>query len=234
MKNLIISFFSFEKLMKEKLVIVFFWLAVVVWGLDFFDDALSAISFEFLAAIVGFVKFFVTILFALVLIRLCSELSVAIFRINDNLSPDGGASETASIDPIAEARKVAEEAAERARDAAQSVGVKTQAATKSARETVSNLASKSQKDDLDNNEETIDGETPTKPAPSRHTAPKNPANVDKPTKAATKKSDAAKSPKSESKKSAKSTASDTSQTKKSPQATSKKSKQNDDGSANDA
>jgi len=168
MKNLINFFFSFDKLMKEKLILPFFWLAVIAWGLDFFATALSTISFEWLAAVVSFVKFFVTILLALVSIRLISELAVAVFRINDNLSPDGGKSETANIDPMAEARKVAETAAERARDAAKVAGEKT----KSARETMSSKVSTkgSSKADESKSVET----TMKKEAPSRNTAPKNP------------------------------------------------------------
>ena len=183
MKNLINFFFSFDKLMKEKLILPFFWLAVIAWGLDFFATALSTISLGPLAANVSFAKFFVTILLALVFIRLISELAVAIFRINDNLSPDGGKSETANIDPMEEARKVAEVAAEKAREAAKVAGEKTQAATKSARESMSGIGNK-----------TSDASKAVKPkaTPSRKTAPKNPVAKSKrakaPVKTATKTS----------------------------------------------
>jgi len=167
--------------MKEKLVLPFFWLAVIAWGLDFFATALSTISLGPLAAIVSFVKFFVTILLALVFIRLISELAVAIFRINDNLSPDGGKSETANIDPIAEARKVAEAAAERARDAAKVAGEKTQAATKSARSSMSNMTQKNSETSKVSSKGTSPEPAAAKPkaskakvAPSRKSAPKNP------------------------------------------------------------
>jgi len=102
MKNLLNFFFSFDKLFKEKLIVPFFWLALITWGLGFFSTALESISLEILATIIDFFQFLVKILFALVLIRLISELAVAIFRINDNLSPDGGKSELADIDPVAE------------------------------------------------------------------------------------------------------------------------------------
>lgn len=166
MKNLINFFFSFDKLMKEKLILPFFWLAVIAWGMDFFATALAKISLGPLAAIVSFFNFFVTILFALVAIRLFAELAVAIFRINDNLSPDGGVSETADIDPMAEARKVAEAAAERAREVTKTAGEKTQAATKSARKSMSNMGSSASK--------TETAPPAPKATPSRDTAPKNP------------------------------------------------------------
>ena len=38
MKNLMNFFFSFDKLMKEKLVIAFFWLALIIAGLNYFSD----------------------------------------------------------------------------------------------------------------------------------------------------------------------------------------------------
>ena len=63
-------------------------------------------------------------------IRLICEICVAIFRINDNLSPDGGRSETADIDPIVEARKAAEAAAKRAKEMSQSAAQRTNAAAK--------------------------------------------------------------------------------------------------------
>ena len=99
MKNLLNFFFSFDKLFKEKLIVPFFWLALVTWGLGKFSTALASISLGPLAKVFDFVQFFISILFALVVIRLVSELAVALFRINDNLSPDGGKSELADIDP---------------------------------------------------------------------------------------------------------------------------------------
>lgn len=169
MKNLINFFFSFDKLMKEKLILPVFWLAVIVTGLWFFETALDAIALGVLANVVNFFEFFVRIILALVSIRLISELAVAVFRINDNLSPDGGKSETANIDPMEEARKVAELAAERARDAAKSAGEKTQAATKSARDSIGGKPRNASDKPKDTE--------PVKAAqavPSRKTAPQNP------------------------------------------------------------
>jgi hypothetical protein len=140
MKNLINFFFSFEKLMKEKLVIAFFWLALIIAGLNYFSEALSAIKLGPLAAVVEFILFFGSILLTLVTLRLICELAVALFRINDNLSPDGGKSETANIDPIVEARKAAEAAALKARDLSKTAGERASAATKTAVEKTKSAA----------------------------------------------------------------------------------------------
>lgn len=140
MKNLLNFFFSFDKLFKEKLIVPFFWLALITWGLGFFSTALESISLGPLAKVFDFIQFFISILFALVIIRLISELAVAVFRINDNLSPDGGKSELADIDPVAEARKAAEMAAARTREATKTVSEKASAATKSVRDNVDDMA----------------------------------------------------------------------------------------------
>jgi len=166
-KNLINFFFSFDKLMKEKLVLPFFWLAVISLGLFFFEAALDAISLGPLAAIVNFFEFFVAILLALVIVRLLCELAVAIFRINDNLSPDGGKSETANIDPMAEARKVAEAAAERAREVTKTAGEKTQAARESM-----NAKAQHKPENVKNTDQKPVQPTVKKAPPSRKTAPK--------------------------------------------------------------
>ena len=121
MKNLLNFFFSFDKLFKEKLIVPFFWLALITWGLGFFSTFLETISLGFVATAIDFIQWLVTILFALVVIRLVSEIAVAIFRINDNLSPDVGKSELAEIDPVAEARKAAELAAAKTREATKTV-----------------------------------------------------------------------------------------------------------------
>ena len=166
--------------MKEKLILPFFWLAVIVTGLWFFEAALDAIALGILANIVNFFEFFVRIILALVSIRLLSELAVATFRINDNLSPDGGKSETANIDPMEEARKVAEMAADRAREAAKTAGEKTQAATKTARDSISGKPRKSS--DTSDKAQASDQPSPIdrpKAAPSRDTAPKNPVKASK-------------------------------------------------------
>lgn len=128
MKNLLNFFFSFEKLFKEKLVVPFFWLALIVWGLKYFAEALDSISLDPLAKLIEFVGFFAEIILVLLLIRIISEIFVAIFRINDNLSPDGGKGELADIDPVAEARRAAEMAAARTREMTKSATGKTKSA----------------------------------------------------------------------------------------------------------
>lgn len=140
MKNLINFFFSFDKLFKEKLVVPFFWLALAVWGLDFFADFLAGIRLEPLAYAVNIIEKLVAILLALVTFRLLAELAIAIFRINDNLSPDGGKSELADIDPMLEARKAAELAAAKTREATHSLGERASAATKSVRGNMDDMA----------------------------------------------------------------------------------------------
>lgn len=134
MKNLLNFFFSFDKLFKEKLVVPFFWLALIVIGLAFLEEAFRAIKLPPLGAVAGFINFWALLLLSILLIRILAELVVAIFRINDNLSPDGGKSELADIDPVAEARKAAELAAARTREATRTVGEKASEATKTMRE----------------------------------------------------------------------------------------------------
>ena len=140
MKNLMNFFFSFDKLMKEKLIVPFFWLAMILAGLYFSNILLETIWLGPLAKVLQFITFFVAIVFTLVGIRLLCELMVAIFRINNNLSPDGGKSETADIDPMVEARKAAEAAALRAREVTKTAGEKASAATKSAVEKTKSAA----------------------------------------------------------------------------------------------
>ena len=140
MKNLINFFFSFDKLMKEKLVIAFFWLAIIVFSLAYFSSFLSGIKLGPLAWIVDRINFIGSWLLVIVALRLLCEVAVAVFRINNNLSPDGGKSETADIDPIAEARKAAEAAAIKARDLSKTAGEKASAATKTAVEKTKSAA----------------------------------------------------------------------------------------------
>jgi len=129
MKNLINFFFSFDKLFKEKLVAPFFWLALIVTGLSFSEEVFDTISLGILADIIGIVGFFALLLLTLISIRIISEIFVAIFRINDNVSPDGGKSELADIDPVAEARKAAEMAATRTREMTKNATGKSVTAT---------------------------------------------------------------------------------------------------------
>ena len=134
MKNFINFFFSFDKLLKEKLVIPFFWLAIIVWGLSFLSVALDNIQLDPLATIVRIISFFLSILLALIIIRLISELAIMVFRINDNLSPDGGKSESADVDIIGETRRAAEAASERAKDFTQSASEKTRTSFEGAKD----------------------------------------------------------------------------------------------------
>ena len=140
MKNLLNFFFSFDKLFKEKLVVPFFWLAIGVLGLDYLAEALENVKLGILAKPFEFVNFFASLLLFLITIRIIAEIFVAIFRINDNLSPDKGRSELADVDPIAEARKAAELAAARTREATKTVSEKASDATKSIRENVNEMS----------------------------------------------------------------------------------------------
>ena len=147
MSKLFNFFFSFDKLMKESLVRAFFWLALIRLAFLFTAEVLGAIQLDWFAAVFEFVNFFVKFLLAVVALRLSAELAIALFRINDNLSPDGGKSETADIDPVAEARHAAELAAKRAQEATKSAVDRTSAATKSAT-SKSKSAANDLKDDI--------------------------------------------------------------------------------------
>lgn len=140
MKNFFNFFFSFDKLLKEKLIIPFFWLAIIVGGLSFFSTALDGIQLDPLAAFVSFINFFASILLALVTIRLLSELAVAIFRINDNLSPDGGTSESANIDIMAETRRAAEAASLRAKEFTHTATERTRTSFEEAKDSFDDLS----------------------------------------------------------------------------------------------
>ena len=146
MSNLIHYFSSFDKLMKEKLVTPLFWLLIIYFGLGFLSEVFDRIGFDILDNIIDFVNLFIGFLAVFVTLRLLCELAVAIFRINDNLSPDHGVSELADIDPVAEARRAAEDAARRARLAADQAMERTQSVTRravdSTKATVSKATSK--------------------------------------------------------------------------------------------
>ncbi|NNE59076.1 MAG: DUF4282 domain-containing protein [Hellea sp.] len=118
MKNLINFFFSFDKMMKHRLVPAFYWAALLYLGIMFSRNFLDRILFDWMDWLIDtiwFLEFLALIIISFVGLRLICELAIAVFRINDNLSPDGGASEMADIDPLAETRKAAEGAAKRAR-----------------------------------------------------------------------------------------------------------------------
>lgn len=175
--------------MKEKLVIAFFWLAVINFALQFAEDAFDNIGLDPLGWLFGFGAFFVTFVMAIVGVRLLCEIAIAIFRINDNLSPDGGKSETADIDPIHEALKAAEEARRAAEEAAR----KATAATRSA----VNRNKTTSETDEDNVEAEIIEPAPNKPIVKKPAAKKavaSKAAVKKPAakKTAVKKSAAKK------------------------------------------
>lgn len=129
MKNLINFFFSFDKLFKEKLIVPFFWLALIVMALAYSEEILDTISLGLLADIIAFIGFFAELFLVLISIRIVSEIFVAIFRINDNVSPDGGKAELADIDPVAETRKAAELAAARTRSMTKTATDKAVSAT---------------------------------------------------------------------------------------------------------
>ena len=159
MKNLLNYFFSFDKLFKEKLIVPFFWLAIIYFGIKILIEAVDTVQLDPLLWIIVPVFGFVKILFTLVSIRIVAELIVAGFRINDNLSPDGGKSELADIDPVAEARKAAELAAARTREAtktmrenvgemSENVQGKAKAATASVREKADGLKAKTKLEKL--------------------------------------------------------------------------------------
>ena len=140
MKNLLNFFFSFDKLFKEKLIVPFFWLGLIYFGLKYLIEAVDTVRLDPLLWLIVPVFFLAKVLFTLVSVRIVAELAIAGFRINDNLSPDGGKSELADIDPMAEARKAAEMAAARTREATRSVSEKASEATKSMRDNVGEMS----------------------------------------------------------------------------------------------
>ena len=181
MKNLINFFFSFEKLFKEKLIVPFFWLAIIYYGLKYLTQAVDGVHLDPLNFILDPLEWAVKILFTLVSIRIIAELAVAVFRINNNLSPDKGKSETANIDPIEEARKAAEAAAARAKEVTKTASEKASAATKSAVDKTKTAASSAK----ENAEQAVSS------AKTKKAEAAKPAQAEAP-KAAAKKSSAAK------------------------------------------
>ena len=206
MKTIFNFFLSFDKLMKEKLVKAFYWLGLIVIILNFGEAALRTIPFvgQFFASIIDFLGFFPQALLAIVALRLLCETLIAVFRINDNLSPDGGQSETADVDLLEEARKAAEIAASKAKEAATSATEKTKTAfdkTKDAAEKTAHTAKESAttaraKIKKTVNPEDITIEPPVKAKVVRKTATKKKSTAKKTTaktkKAAPKKTTASK------------------------------------------
>ncbi len=129
MLDLFKQFFSFKKLMKDRLVAAFFFLGLVVVVVSFLSTLGSAFAAfgkgYFLGGLGLFLAAFFKILFLFVTLRLISELMIAIFHINNNLSPDGGKSDTADIDVFETTREAATKAAKSASSATKSAYEKT-------------------------------------------------------------------------------------------------------------
>jgi len=134
MKNLINFFFSFDKMMKHKLVPAFYWATLIFLAIYFVRRFLTNINLEEVAWIITPLEGLALLVMAFVGLRLACELAIATFRISDNLSPDGGVSDTADIDPLAEARKAAEDAAKRAREMTSKAVDKTKSAASNMRD----------------------------------------------------------------------------------------------------
>ncbi len=135
MKNLINFFFSFDKMMKHKLVPLFFWSALIYGAVRFVREILGwTFLTEWIASLTYFLEISALAIMGFVGLRLICELAIEIFRISDNLSPDGGASDLADIDPLAETRKAAEEAAKRAREVTGKAVDKTKSAASNLKE----------------------------------------------------------------------------------------------------
>jgi len=182
------QFFAFNKLMKDKLVAAFFLLSCIAIGLRFFETVVSAFSrmrFSFLEGFYQFLTAFFWIAIWFIALRLACELMVAIFHINDNLSPDGGKSETSDLDPMEAAREAASLAARTASSATKSVVEKTK--TKLAERRDGDAA------DIDDVYPDYDDTTPVKkPAVKKTAAKKTAAKKTAVKKPAVKKSAAKK------------------------------------------
>ncbi|PHR59752.1 MAG: hypothetical protein COA43_08645 [Robiginitomaculum sp.] len=180
MIDLFKQFFSFEKMMKDRLVASFFFLGLVVVVMTFFGSLLNAVhvmNHSFFAGLGQFLWAFFRILFFFVGLRLACELMVAIFHINDNLAPDGGKSDTADLDVFETARDAASKAASSATSATKSVVEK--ATTK--------LNERKDNDDID-----YEDITPPKPVQKKAAPKKTVVKKTTPKKSATKKTTAKK------------------------------------------
>ena len=128
MIDLFKQFFSFKKLMKDRLVASFFYLGLVVIAVTFLSTvkmAFALMGHSFFAGMLALFIALFTILFLFVGLRLACEMMVTLFKINDNLSPDGGKSDTADIDVFETAKDAASKAAHSASEATKSVVEKT-------------------------------------------------------------------------------------------------------------
>ncbi|MEP6343888.1 MAG: DUF4282 domain-containing protein [Maricaulaceae bacterium] len=187
MTNILNFFLSFDKMMKEKLVRAFYWLALIAIALTFGATMFENIWLGPLAGILRFVGFFVMLLLSVVSLRLLCEALIALFRINDNLSPDGGKGETADVDLLEEARKAAEVATAKARDAAKTAGEKTRSALDKTKDAASDLGEKVEKKTT-KSADTVKTKTRTK------TVKAEDITIEPPKKAPAKKTTAKKAP----------------------------------------
>jgi len=186
MKNMINFFFSFDKLMKHKLVPLFFWAALIYLAILFARDILQlAVFTEWIAWLTGWLEIIALVVMSFVGLRLVCELAISIFRISDNLAPDGGASDTADIDPLEETRRAAEEAAKRAREVTSKAVDKTKTAA-------SNLNEKRKSDKADKTGETKADQVFDKPKPKSTTPKKTSTSTKTTAKKATSKKPATK------------------------------------------
>jgi len=160
MTNLFNFFLSFDKLMKEKLVKAFYWLALIAIFLTFGATIFDTIWLGPLAGVLRFIGFFVFLLLSIISLRLICEAAIALFRINDNLSPDGGKGETADVDLIEEARRAAEVAAAKAREAAKSATEKTKSALDKTKDAAEDLGDKTS-NAMNKTSETVKAKTKT-------------------------------------------------------------------------
>lgn len=213
MTNIFNFFLSFDKLMKEKLVKAFYWLALIAIFLTFGATVFDTIWLGPLAGVLRFIGFFVFLLLSIISLRLLCEAAIALFRINDNLSPDGGKGETADVDLIEEARRAAEVAAAKARDAAKSATEKTKSALDKTKDAAEDLgdrtsdvvnktseamkektrsAAASVKRKTSGEDITIEPEPKTKPKPKAKPKPKTTAAKTTAKKASAKKAPAKK------------------------------------------
>lgn len=189
MKNLINFFFSFDKLMKHKLVPLFFWATLLYIAIWFARDILELTFFtSWLAWLTGWLEKLALAVMGLIGLRLQCELAIAIFRISDNLSPDGGASDLADIDPLEETRRAAEEAVKTARDVTGKAVDKTKEVASNLKESAEKKFDKSPDSSADAAEQVFE-KPKTKPTTSKKTTTAKKPTTKKPatTKSTTKK-----------------------------------------------
>ncbi|NNC38792.1 MAG: DUF4282 domain-containing protein [Hyphomonadaceae bacterium] len=187
MTDLLRQFFSFEKFMKDRLVVFFFFVGLIVIVLSFLGTLLNSFAImgdgHFIKGLTLFLGAFIRIVLLFVGLRLICELMIAIFHINNNLSPDGGKSDLAELDPVEAAREIAQKAAKTASSTTKTVVEKTRSRF-------------SDDDDEPDGEDVYpDYEDPTPPKRARKKpAAKKPAAQKAPAKSTTTKTAAKKAP----------------------------------------